>query len=285
LPSSQGNMVQLINSVGPSARYNTPIFSNGVVFYSVLIQLPSITSLLAAKTDTHGGGAFNIGFNNTQTTNQAAEPTGYYAPIYYGTSGSGYILGIGRGAGSTNRFWETNAPHSTSDTLFVVASYEFVPGVSNDIARLWINPDPSTFGAATYPQPDVIVDNTNNISSDADVNGGSIQSFLIANRNAGQPNLMYVDELRLGTNWAQVTAAYVAPAVIPTLTLAQQDASTVLLSWSTNSTSFVLQRAAQLLNASTPWADIGGTATISGSNYIQTDTINPTGPSFYRLRH
>lgn len=282
-------MVQLVNQVGPGARYNVPITNSGTLYYSLLIQLQDITSLAAAKTDTHGGGSFNLGFNNAQTVGQAGQPTGYSAPIYYGnvtnSSGvsQGYILGIGRGTVGTGRFWETGSPHQVGDVLFVVASYQFVAGVSNDIVSLWINPDPASFGAGSPPTPTVIIDGVNNISPDPDVNGGSIQSFVFGNRNATTPNLMYADELRLGASWADVTGGSTA-VVIPTLSILKQDASTVLLSWSTNSTGFVLQSANQLLNASTPWADLGGSATVSGSNYIQTDTITHGGMSFYRLR-
>jgi hypothetical protein len=75
------------------------------------------------------------------------------------------------------------------------------------------------------------------------------------------------------------------PIIIPTLAISQQDASTVLLSWSTNSANFTLQSVTQLLSSGTPWTAVGGSPTVSGSNYIQSDSISPTSPKFYRLLH
>lgn len=287
LPSSTGNMVQLVNQLGPGGRYNFSSHTTGSVFYSVLIQLKDITNLIAANTNTHGGGAFNLGFNNSTTVNQAANPTGYGAPLFYGnvtnSSGvsQGYLLGIGRGTGSTNRFWETNTSnfHQVSDIVFVVASYTVVAGVSNDIVALWVNPDPSTFGAASAPTPTILIDGVTIVANEADVS--PITSFLLANRNTGSPNLMYADELRLGTNWAQVTPTTNAVAVIPTLSVSTIDPNTVQLSWRGDATGFTLQGTGQLLSSGTPWTAVPGTPTTAGTNLIQTDAIS--GTKFYRL--
>jgi hypothetical protein len=156
-----------------------------------------------------------------------------------------------------------------------------VAGVSNDIVALWVNPDPSTFGAASAPTPTILIDGVNIIANEADVS--PITSFLLANRNTGSPNLMFADEVRLGTNWAQVTSTNVVsqPVIQPTLT-ASVDPSTVQLLWGTNSTGFTLQSSATLLSTNTPWGNVGGSATVSGTNYVQTDAIS--GTKFYRLK-
>lgn len=291
LPSSTGNSVLLVNQTGPGGRYNFPSKTSGSVFYSCLIQLKDFTSLIPANTNTHGGGAFNLGFNNVTTVNQAANPTGYASPLYYGkvTNSSGislgYVLGIGRGTGSTNRFWETNTTsfHQADEIVFVVASYQFVSGVSNDIAALWVNPDPSTFGADTAPPPTIIIDGVTNVSTDPDINSGVITSFLLANRNTGSPDAMVVDELRLGTNWAQVTPSTNVVTIIPQLSISTLDPNTVQLSWRGDASGFVLQSVSQLLSSGTPWANVPGSPTTSGTNLIQTDAINPGGSTFYRL--
>jgi hypothetical protein len=86
------------------------------------------------------------------------------------------------------------------ETLFVVLSYEAVPGLQNDIARMWINPDPSTFRDPlfdpTVTLPDVI-DNTTGTGTDI-----GIASILL--RQSPAPNAT-LDELRVGTTWAAVT--------------------------------------------------------------------------------
>ncbi len=283
LPSSTGNMVQLVNQLGPGARFNIPVTSSNTLFYSAIIQLQTITSLAVAKSDTHGGGAFNMGFNNTQTVGQSGQPTGYSSPLYFGSTNGGYIIGIGRGTSGTGRFWETNTttPHQAGETVFVVAMYQFVAGVSNDIAALWVNPDPSSFGAGTAPTPTVIVDGVNNVSPDPDVNGGSIQSFIFGNRNTTTPDVMYVDELRLGRTWADVTPSTNAVVVIPTLSISTVDPNTVQLTWRGDASGFSLQGTSQILSSGTPWATVPGTPTTSGTNLIQTDTLS--GMKFYRL--
>jgi hypothetical protein len=92
---------------------------------------------------------------------------------------------------------------------------------------------------------------------------------------------MYADEVRLGTNWAQVTPNTNAVAVIPTLSISTIDPNTVQLSWSGDATGFTLQGTGQLLSSGTPWATVPGTPTTAGTNLIQTDAIS--GTKFYRL--
>ena len=169
--------------------------------------------------------------------------------------------------------------------MFVVVEYEAIAGAANDVVRLWVNPDSSTFGAAAYPTPDVIVGDAGHVpTSDADI--ATINSFLLANRNAGTPNQMIVDELRLGTTWAQVTStnnSIFQPVTQPKLAAAIITPSTVQLSWGTNSTGFTLQSTATLLSTNNTWSPVAGSATVSGTNYVQTDAIS--GAKFYRLSH
>jgi len=280
LPASTGNSVKLVNQIGPSGRFNIGAHTSGILFYSLAIRVDDLGTLIAANTNAHSGGAFSVGFNNSTGSDpgQQNTPTTYGATLYLGSSGGGYLFGIGRGTGSTNRFWETNAPRNLGDVAFVVASYEFVAGNLNDNVRLWVNPNPSTFGGANYPTPDVFIDSVNLVSSDADIS--TLNSFLLINRNAGSPAVMIVDELRLGTSWADVTGGSSA-VIIPSLGISTIDPNTVQLAWRGDATGFTLQGTTQILGTNTPWANLGGTATTSGTNFVQTDTIN--GIKFYRL--
>ena len=85
---------------------------------------------------------------------------------------------------------------SPGETLFLVASAELVPGNQNDIARLWINPDSSTFRDA-LPPPATLTDDSTGIGTD-------IGAFSIILRQSPAPFLT-LDELRVGTTWADVT--------------------------------------------------------------------------------
>jgi hypothetical protein len=285
LPASTGNSVKLVNQIGPGGRLNVGSHTSGILFYSVALRVDDLGNLIAANTVTRGGGAFNMGFNNSTGSDpgQQNTPTTYAATLYLGSitlgqPDAGYLVGIGRGTGNTNRIWETNAPHHIGDVVFVVASYEYVTGAANDIVRLWINPNPTTFGAANYPTPDVTIDSVTNVSSDGDT--ATISSFLLANRNAGSPAILIADELRLGTSWADVTGGSTA-VIIPSLSISTLDPNTVQLSWRGDATGFTLQGTSQLLSSGTPWADIGA-GTTSGTNFVATDSIS--GMKFYRLK-
>lgn len=296
LPASTGNSVKLGNQVGPGGRFNIGAHTSGIVFYSLAVRIDDMGTLIGANTTNHGGGAFNMAFNNSTGSDpgQQNTPTTFAGTLYMGAYTNtgvtnGYIFGIGRSTGSTNRYWETNPPHHIGDVSFVVVSYEFVTGnASNDVVRLWVNPNSSTFGAANYPTPDVAIDGTNIVSTETDA--GTIASFLLANRNAGSPAVLIVDELRLGTSWADVTPTTNAVAVIPTLSIANIGNNQVQLSWRSDATGYTLQSVAQLLNSGTPWSNVAGTPTTSGTNFILTDTMNTSGNAvggggtgFYRL--
>ncbi len=128
----------------------------------------------------------------------------------------GFNVGIdGGGKGSTRATiqWDQRV-FTTNDTLFVVGSYDFNSATSQSDAggRLWINPDASTFVAASTPPPDLI--STGNNKDLARVAG-----FLLM-ENPGGPSGQ-LDDLRVGTNWASITGG---PAVYG-LTIAQQPAN------------------------------------------------------------
>jgi hypothetical protein len=99
-------------------------------------------------------------------------------------------------------------PLHQGDTVFVVASYEIVAGSSNDVAKMWINPSASTFGAdeSSLPAP--------TLTGPALVTGnealqpvqGGISAFFLRNISAAPTGLLF-DELRIGRTWASVTPA------------------------------------------------------------------------------
>lgn len=288
LPASTGNAVLLrALTNGPGGRLNmgTNYSTNAAtLYYSVVFQVLDISTLNLAGF-INNGGAFNMGFNNTYAAGQNNNPTVYGAPLYIGRtqapSADGYVLGVGRGTGSTGRYWEADPSnpgthlHSTNDVIFAVVEYEIVPGTANDIARLWVNPDPASFGNGTAPTPTVEV----LTSGDADI--ASLNSFLMANRSSLCPT-MVADELRIGYTWAAVTGVPpITDVPVPTLSISLVDPNTVQLSWRGDSTGFTLQGTSQLLGTNTPWANLGGTATTSGTNFIQADTVS--GMKFYRL--
>jgi hypothetical protein len=291
LPAPSGTVAAVVNAAasGQGARMDISStgISNGTVYASMLLKCPVIDSLSASTTGLLGGGVFNMAFGDTSglLTNQPSILGGRWYFRKSANDSTKYNIGISKvrtsgGGANPTAYWDSR-DFATSDELFVVVGYKFNTATTNDdVIKLWINPDPATLGGSTEATP-----SATNPDPTIDTDLTMIKSFNIMVRNAAQVTQMYIDEIRLGTNWAQVTAQLTAPVVIPTLTISQQDASTVLLSWSTNSANFTLQSVTQLLSSGTPWAAVGGSPTVSGSNYIQSDSISPTSPKFYRLLH
>ena len=104
-------------------------------------------------------------------------------------------------------------PLAQGETVFVVLSHELnlegADPTHDDVARLWINPDPSTFGTATPPEPNVISMGAANGSDLTD-----IESFFLRNHSLN-PALSYMDELRIGLTWSSVTGGMDEPPGLP----------------------------------------------------------------------
>jgi hypothetical protein len=98
---------------------------------------------------------------------------------------------------------------TTNDTLYIVGSYTFgtVANTTDDVCKMWINPTPAELGAASPTSTPLIAAVGSDISSD------QIASFVLLQRSASEPPVMFVDELRIDTTWAGVTGKS-APLVI-----------------------------------------------------------------------
>ena len=83
-------------------------------------------------------------------------------------------------------------------THLIVVSYTYVTGNTNDMARVWLDPDSATFNAGTAPAATLTV---NGSTSDLTKVFDSIR----LGGQSGAPSKVKVDELRVGTTWADVT--------------------------------------------------------------------------------
>ncbi len=151
--------------------------SSGTVFYSFAFQLSSLPTSTT----------YSFGFTDTSTT---------YGSTVWLTNNSG-SLNIGLSPRTVTAA-TTYAPQAftTNSTIFIVGSYEFVEGASNDISRLWINPSSVDFGEPSAPTANITLANTTN-----DLVG--ITGFLLRGASGSPAGTM--DELRIGTDWASVT--------------------------------------------------------------------------------
>lgn len=103
----------------------------------------------------------------------------------------------------------TEQAFSVDEMVHIVGQYEFIdsPGSGmanpavNDVARLWINP---TLGGEGIPAPTIENATGRDISNANGVQNTGIQRFWLRSNAAGPGNLL-IDELRIGTTFADVT--------------------------------------------------------------------------------
>lgn len=187
------------------------------------------------------------------------------------TNGPGnYSLGVGKvttaGVIATNQFLE-------GETVFVVLRYTFVPGSANDLADLWLNPSPETFGTDSVPAPTVSA-----LITGTDV--ASIDTWAFRqNTAANTPAEIQYDELRIANKWSLVTPTPVADV---SLSIAR-NGNSIVLSWpAAGSENFILESASSLASP-TAWNAVSETVEVQGANNTVTLGIS-SNPTFYRLR-
>jgi hypothetical protein len=181
----------------PTADGWMPTNANGTLFYSLLLNAADITDLST-------NGEYFCGFNNQPVT--ANPPTDFHARIYLRQNGAGFQVGISKNGGNPTNYDST--VHYTNETLFVVVEQQIVwnpanPSGTDDNVFLWINPPTNSFGACAPPTNAA---NASILAQDAD-ESGPITSFIIANRSCATPDNLFIQNIRLATNWAFVTGA------------------------------------------------------------------------------
>jgi hypothetical protein len=152
---------------------------------------------LTGSNNTIGG--FFVGLNNTgtsQTTNPsvaAARIQSRIDPV----DASKYDLGIFSNVAATSGAASWLPAMTVGDTHFIVVGYTFNTGsATDDVASIWIDPDPSTLQTLTPPAP-------NATATGGDVSSPGVVSTIL--RQSPAPYFT-MDELRIGTDWASVTA-------------------------------------------------------------------------------
>ena len=200
LAPSQGNKVSF-GGTGEGARVAlSSLVTAGTVYWSALVNFTNLSSIGTAS-------ALWAGFNNT-TGGQAGLP-GVLAARFYTKTNSvlgGFIIGVDNnsGQGSDLVYEDTNTVHHlVNETNFIVAAYVMGAafGGGDDYSQMWINPDPSTFGSNAPPAATLTTTTGPNMS------GSGVASFALSNRlpSGGTSMYGYFDELRISTNWADVT--------------------------------------------------------------------------------
>ena len=195
LASSAGNSIT--NAPGPTQglRYqsrNVNVYSGSGVFYSALFNLSSLGTLGTA-------GQYIMSLNNTSTTNQNNYPTTIPARTWVRKSpndSTKFNVGVSYGNGTVTPTWDA-ADRAVGSTVMVVARYIDSGGAGNSNAVMWVNPAPSDLGAGSAPGGSI----TNTSGSNPTA---VIQSLIVQNQFSTTPPYT-IDEVRIGTTWADVT--------------------------------------------------------------------------------
>jgi hypothetical protein len=182
-PASSGNKLAY-DGPGVDAAKEFVLQTTGTVYYSYLFRVTSLGSL-----DTVGGYFTTFYQSATSTTGGTC--------VWTRRDGSAFDIGVSVRI-TTPISW--SSVKSLNTTYLIVASYEFVSGTTNDVSRIWINPDASTFGAATPPTETLT--STNNTT---DLTG--VARVQIRQDGLTTTPFIELDELRIGTKWADVTTA------------------------------------------------------------------------------
>ena len=209
LPPSQGNSVLMTPANNSAARFAFGASINsGSLYYSFILKVPDIGTTLGS------GGGFVAGFNNTGAASQTTSPTviGARTLLRSVGGGTGFNIGLSKSSSTVTDFQWASPTFTTTDTIFIVGAYDInVLGTQgDDSSRMWVNPNSSDFGAGVAPAATLTASTGNDM-----ITSGSIQSFLLYGRpNTLFPNQMVVDELRIGTSWADVTSFVPEPAAV-----------------------------------------------------------------------
>ena len=206
LKTSTGNSLSILDGTNSGAadrlafRSTTGAGDNitsGTIYYSFLLRVDS----LVGANDTTGD--YFISLNNTANQATTANPTVFPGNIRSRidpNDSTKFSLGMftQRTPTAADAGWVNGL--TPGQSVFVVGAYNVA---ASNSTKLWINPDPLSFGLALPPTP-TAQDNTSGAG------GTTIGSLLLHQRNL-VPDLT-LDELRVATTWAEVT-----PLGTPTL--------------------------------------------------------------------
>ncbi len=204
LQSTIGNSVLFDTTQLGSSRIQAmpAAISSGTVYYSCLLQVGAVANLNAVN------GMLLGGFVTSADAGTLPGTVGAVLRIRQSSTSGAYNIGVGMnsGTGAGNVQFDSIA-HAAGETVLVVGAYEFVAGSFNDVARMWINPNPADFGAGLPPTATLTSAPGGSVADSS----ANVLAFNLRNVNTvGTPTGVLFDELRVGTSWSDVM-----PAAVP----------------------------------------------------------------------
>jgi hypothetical protein len=205
----------------------------------------------------------------------ATNPPGLYGGKLYlrkdAVTPNSYNIGVSKASDiATDIAWSTTA-FQPGQTNFVVCSYH-TGGPQDTDTLLWINPDPSTYGAANAPTPPDLT------SSTGDNLLPGVGQFVLRQGSTTQgPAAILVDTIRVEGGWPHVTPIPLTMSVMLT------NNTDVYLSWG-GYQNVMLQQATSLTPPIT-WSNLNGGALSDGSirNFTISNAVTDPFPKFFRL--
>ena len=189
-PASIGNKITFSGAGQDQTKLFTTV-TTGSVYYSYLLK---VTSLAGVTAEGYISGVY-----------QSATSTTTGTLIWIKPDGAGFDIGV-----SARTVPNATISYSTAKTLnttyLIVGSYQFVDGATNDSSKLWINPDASTFGKSAPAHT------LASVNTGTDLTGAA--RLLIRQDQDTTTAACEIDEVRIGTSWADVTRAISSTQVV-----------------------------------------------------------------------
>lgn len=177
-----GNKINFAGA-GIDTKHAIQTVNSGTVYYSFLVKVNNV----AAATDANGG--YLAGF--------AANDTNFGGTFWLKkVDDTNFKFGTEVRTATTDGTTWTTDNYTVGTTYFVIASYTFVDGTNNDVAKMWINP---VLGETTEPTATI----TDQYTASGDLS--SIVNFFFRQDSVTETPDVDIDELRIGTTWASVS--------------------------------------------------------------------------------
>jgi PEP-CTERM motif len=213
-PPSIGNAADMVKAdISQFDRLDLPhtYYTNTTLYYSLLLNVPDVSSLKTPNSNANANNDLIIAFNNT-TGASGSRPSNWAGElvIRLGSTANNFNLGIrasSTSAGTT--YWSSDL--NPGQTYLVIGRY--VQGAdavgTGDFNDLWINPTALSYGApeGSVPAPDGTTLGTINQANPGLNYAASliIGAGISDTSTIGNPANTYLDEIRVGTTWADVT--------------------------------------------------------------------------------
>lgn len=193
-------------------------------------------------------------------------------------SGSSGYIGLGKHASTPI---STNGVSLGTVTNLVVVRYTFVDGATNNTMDLWLNP-----GSLGVSEANVPVATLADLADASQPDASSLNTFFLQVGTTAAAGIAF-DEIRIGTNWAEVTPAAGAPAT-PALKINTSqlvgDQLTLTGSGGTNSAAYIVLTAPDLTTPMGSWLTWTNGNFDGSGNFSVTGTIPGGTHSCFRIQ-